>query len=389
MHYRRDILQQVNALSEFLMDHVDYEDEKAVLIVYAMYHESKRKEASVDTLKTVLQEKKRSKENENPKSIEGSKLDEVVIADKSCNEEGINHFEKGDNSTERSNSIVEKCNSNIREVDKITVDQEPTKDLKRRQLVQRPIMEERQESERLVSKFPLHSYSVLGITILVMLIVIVYSFSQGLDYKKLVAIILIVASITAYIGSKMFDPKKKIEKMVAVVEYIKQPLIKPIDYQENIMKIDINKQAAVKEEMKDELDDIYECTQLLSVVEECDDGDSGLDNSDYSDKKSLDTRYILLPEDNKYRQLIIQDFPFYIGKIMEGMDAVIMESAISRVHAKITQEDYNFYITDMGSTNGTFINNEIIQPHSKMRIELGDILRFANVSYRFSVKDEI
>ena len=55
MYYQRDILQQINEISEYLMDHIDYEDERAVLLVYAMYHESKRKEASIDTLIAVFQ----------------------------------------------------------------------------------------------------------------------------------------------------------------------------------------------------------------------------------------------------------------------------------------------------------------------------------------------
>lgn len=381
IYYHRDILQQVNELCEFLMDHVDYEDEKAVLLVYAMYHESKRKESSIDTLRTLFQEKKRLKESESPKSGE-------IDVNQSYNKESNIQVERSDNTADISDNTTERIDDRIIRND----NQVESNNLRRRQLVQRPIMEVREESERLVSKFPLHSYSVVGVTILVMLIVIVYSVSQGLELKKLVAVVLIVASITAYIGSKMFDPKKKVEKLVPVVEYIKQPVINPLTDQENIIKIDNFKESVVKEPFVKEViqvesDDLSECTRLLSVIEECNDEKGILEDQYSGDGKSLCIQYVLTPEVTKYQQLRILEFPFYIGKITEGMDAVIMESTISRVHAKITREDGEFYITDMGSTNGTFINAVIIQPHTKMKVQIGDVLRFANLAYTFGVSD--
>lgn len=286
---------------------------------------------------------------------------------------------------------------NIKEVTQVEQlsDYENTKkekivELTRKQLVRRPIMESRLESERLVSKYPVLSYSVVFVTLLVMLIVIMYSIVQGLEAKKLIAVILIVASITAYIGSKMFDPKKKVDKMVPVVEYIKQPVVNALrqpvintpNQPEDRINMDNNNEFYIKEKTQEVMeDDLSECTQLLSIVAEYSDTDDTLENDNSSNSTNLEIQYVLLPEGDKYKQLKLKEFPFYIGKITDGMDAVITESTISRVHAKITQEDENLYITDMGSTNGTFVNEENIQPHSKVRIKPGDILRFANITY--------
>lgn len=392
VHYHRDIIQQINELSEFLMDHIDYEDERAVLLVYAMYHESKRKEASVDTLISVFNEKKKVKEDKileksqkldgNPELDGSKKLEE---AQKLVKIQGTNEIRK-----------IEACET-IEE----NTEKEKIVELTRKQLIKRPIMESRQESERLVSKYPALSYSVVLVTLLVMLIVIVYSVSQGLESKKLIAVILIVASITAYIGSKMFDPKKKVEKMVPVVEYIKQPVTSDLNQpvmsslnqpvmnilnqSEDRINLDNNNEFYIQEKTQEVMeDDLTECTQLLSIVEECSDTDVALENDNLSNSTYLKTQYVLLPEDDKYKQLKLQEFPFYIGKITDGMDAVITESTISRVHAKITQEEENLYITDMGSTNGTYINEENIEPHTRIQIKIGDLLRFANVSYTFS-----
>ena len=428
MNYHRDIVQQVNELSEFLMDHLDYEDERAVLLVYAMYHESKRKEASIDTLMTVLQEKKNAKEHQklekSQKLDESQKLEKSQKLDVSQKLDENRLFEVRGTIDENNRNKVNTVNDENIESKKAVKQEEKLHDfehsekekkveLTRKQLIKRPIMESRQESEKLVSKYPVQSYSVVVVTLLVMLIVIMYSISQGLELKKLIAVILVVASITAYIGSKMFDPKKKVEKMLPVIEYIKLPEMNSLNQPENIIKSDNNKEYYIKEEaqVKKELnnkdliydnnyldyndytsnkdftneeDDLYECTQLLSVVTECEVIDDTLENYNSSNSRSFRTQFVLLPEDDKYKQLKVLEFPFYIGKITDGMDAVITESTISRVHAKITKEDVNFYITDMGSTNGTFINDENIQPHSRKEIKIGDILRFANVSYTFT-----
>lgn len=387
VHYHSDIIQQINELSEFLMDHIDYEDERAVLLVYAMYHESKRKEASIDTLITVFKEKKKFKEdkileksqklNGNPELDGYQRLDE---SQKLVENQGTDEIRK----TEACEIICE------------NTEKEKIVELTRKQLIKRPIMESRQESERLVSKYSALSYSVVLVTLLIMLIVIVYSVSQGLEAKKLVAVILIVASITVYIGSKMFDPKKKVEKMVPIVEYIKQPVtsalnqpvMNVLNQSEDRINLDDNNEIYIKEKTQEVMeDDLSECTQLLSIVEACNETDDTLENDKISNITNLKTQYVLLPEDDKYKQLKLQEFPFYIGKITDGMDAVITESTISRVHAKITQEEEKLYITDMGSTNGTFVNEENIQPHSKVLIKLGDILRFANVSYSFALNE--
>ncbi|MBS5934351.1 MAG: FHA domain-containing protein [Clostridiales bacterium] len=399
MYYQRDILLQVNELSEYLMDHIDYEDERAVLLVYAMYHESKRKEASIDTLITVFQEKKKSNENKimeksqkldgNQKVSEAQKLDKDQLTDEIRRSEACDMIDEDKWDKENKKNIREVTQTEqLRDYE--STKKEKVVELTRKQLIKRPIMESRLESERLVSKYPVLSYSVVLVTLLVMLIVIVYSIIQGLEVKKLIAVILIVASITAYIGSKMFDPKKKVEKMVPIVEYIKQPemsahkqpVINTLNQSEDRINMDNNNEFYIKEKTQEVMeDDLSECTQLLSIVADCSDTEDALENDNPSNSTNSKIQYVLLPEDDKYKQLKLKEFPFYIGKITDGMDAVIMESTISRVHAKITQEDENLYITDMGSTNGTFVNEENIQPHSKVPIKFGDILRFANITY--------
>jgi hypothetical protein len=60
----------------------------------------------------------------------------------------------------------------------------------------------------------------------------------------------------------------------------------------------------------------------------------------------------------------------------------ISRSTISNFHAKIDYMD-GYYIEDMNSTNGTFVNNEILNYREKRELKVGDIVGFADVKYRF------
>lgn len=56
---------------------------------------------------------------------------------------------------------------------------------------------------------------------------------------------------------------------------------------------------------------------------------------------------------------------------------------ISQFHAKFDYFDEKYYVEDMNSTNGTFVNDEMLCYKEKRELQPGDILRFADVKYRF------
>lgn len=77
-------------------------------------------------------------------------------------------------------------------------------------------------------------------------------------------------------------------------------------------------------------------------------------------------------------------YPCMIGSLEESSDIYIASPIISKMHACIIKDEDKFYIEDMNSTNGTFINGERIAMHNKMCLSDGDALRIA--SYEFVVK---
>lgn len=61
----------------------------------------------------------------------------------------------------------------------------------------------------------------------------------------------------------------------------------------------------------------------------------------------------------------------------------IEKDTISQFHAKIDYMEDNYYIEDLNSTNGTYVNDEILNYKERKILQVGDIIRFADVKYRF------
>ncbi|MBQ3513412.1 MAG: FHA domain-containing protein [Lachnospiraceae bacterium] len=79
----------------------------------------------------------------------------------------------------------------------------------------------------------------------------------------------------------------------------------------------------------------------------------------------------------KEEQIILDHFPFIIGSRKEGSDYAIMEKGVSRMHADISFEGGMYFITDLNSTNGTFLNEKEIETGKAVRLREGDEIRIA------------
>lgn len=79
--------------------------------------------------------------------------------------------------------------------------------------------------------------------------------------------------------------------------------------------------------------------------------------------------------------IIINKKEFIIGKNDVEVDGVINQKMVSRKHCTITYSRNSFYVTDLKSLNGTFLNGIQLKPGEKEKIKIGDILRIADIEY--------
>lgn len=82
--------------------------------------------------------------------------------------------------------------------------------------------------------------------------------------------------------------------------------------------------------------------------------------------------------------IVISDYPFIIGKNPGKADGIIKDNSISRMHAKIEMINESCYvIEDLNSKNGTYVNDERLNPYEKVVINIGDKLKFSIFEYFF------
>ena len=75
---------------------------------------------------------------------------------------------------------------------------------------------------------------------------------------------------------------------------------------------------------------------------------------------------------SEQRNLFMDHTPFTVGRKVDK-DLVIADPRVSRDHAQILQEGAEFFLIDLGSKHGTFVNGERVQ---RQKLERGDRLEF-------------
>ena len=371
--YQKDIKNQMSSLIEYIMNKVDYNDNEAVLFVYNMYAASREEGFTFDHIKKVL-----AKQNKNDLSLNNKKL---CSTDDNTGELSSVNKRLLQNSTllHRSKESYEIKAKN----------QEGKKESK--EII--PVRLEKVEGELEILCYPIKTYLYtsacisMGVLIIVignMARVFYNAFGNRIDYSKLFALLIVIICAEGYILKKVWDKKNQITKIITKEEYIN-----PIQEKEEtkLQKISLKSH---KERNNEDLCTIsttrdHNLVMLKETVhydikkEEHDCTPTCLLNEAYEKP-----RYQLKPKDELiYETIVITDFPFFIGKLKKNVDYCLEKSVVSRYHAKITKEQERFYITDLNSTNGTFLNNEPVQTYARKELKLGDEVALANIKYVF------
>lgn len=206
----------------------------------------------------------------------------------------------------------------------------------------------------------LYSIASVLITIIIFVIVaksgLVYNrVSGGLDGMRIFGILLIGGGTEAYVLSRLLDHKRKItrikekKKDTAIQKHIQEPSL----------------------------------FHMESVRDMAGSGEPGATVVLAADAEHREVQLLSL-EKQKYQDILLSEFPFFIGALKMKVDYAIDNHTISRFHAKIDRTDGQFFITDLNSTNGTFINGERLKINEKRVLQTGDEVAFANVNYRFT-----
>lgn len=70
-----------------------------------------------------------------------------------------------------------------------------------------------------------------------------------------------------------------------------------------------------------------------------------------------------------------------IGKKKDRVDVCLKQDCVSRIHARLEKQKENYFLTDLNSMNGTFVNGDRLRPNEKRQIYAGDRISFASLRY--------
>ncbi len=81
-------------------------------------------------------------------------------------------------------------------------------------------------------------------------------------------------------------------------------------------------------------------------------------------------------------EIVLNKPEFTVGKNRDSVDGVIsFNQAISRVHCKFICVENRYFIVDIGSSNGTFVNGARVAVNTQVPVKAGDRIKLANSEF--------
>lgn len=93
--------------------------------------------------------------------------------------------------------------------------------------------------------------------------------------------------------------------------------------------------------------------------------------------------YTLMRTSNGERA-VIDKVSFVVGKDRSCDYCIENNSSISRSHARFELQGNECFITDLRSTNGTYLNGKKLSPNSKSKLKSGDVIKISDEEFVFS-----
>lgn len=90
-------------------------------------------------------------------------------------------------------------------------------------------------------------------------------------------------------------------------------------------------------------------------------------------------RFLIQSGDRAGKVVELPHFPFTIGRARE-CDYVLDHTEVSRLHAQLNSDHLNVLLSDMDSTNGTFVNGRRLEPGEEYRLRAGDVVNFGKIA---------
>lgn len=335
--YDKDIVNQMAQLMEYLLGKIDYEDSEGVVFAYGLYRIVKEPTVNLEEIQSYVEQFVEGKEKKSTKlEIENKILKEQNQEDSLLKQRDV-EFEaisKANNEVATSMGLHQK------------------------------------KSWKLIFSVSLWSILFLGITV-----ILYFIYVYGIEVWKrnillFLGFSLLADSMIVYVLWKKRRQEKEISEVFQTTSNTKNQLTG--EYQKPTVNVS---QIQPMVYYKDQPGNQFEFQETMVLNEE---------QMSLAGSLGEMCKMVEIGEGN-CREIIIRKLPFVIGNYSAGVDYCLEERQISRFHAVISEQEGEFYIKDLHSTNGTYVNEVKLEPEKEKNIRNNDWIKIADLRFRFVI----
>ena len=364
-------------LSEFFLDHVEHQDSEAVVLAYQFYKIVRSDNYVLQEIKVLCERQINADHIYGDSSRDSKEIENRQQSDVG-NAKSMRTLENIDLSKEIINKSTKEFSKNISKglLNKIPKElsskTELSKDLSNNLSENIP---EKTSNDNTCAENRKNQIIIFLIITIISFILIIKNTNPINSYSKIISIGFLLFGLGGVVISLLKtkerkDKTKEINNNLTEKDFVNKPVI---ENEKDNLKYDLHygKNVAYSEAL--------DCGQTY-------------DEEESHEKIYGKTEFCLITPEEEERVLVerkhgkeirhkIDSLPFTIGKLKDMSNLYLPDNTVSRLHARIFEEDGKLYILDLGSTNGTYLNGISINQEEKFLLEAGDELKIGKTEF--------
>ncbi|NLG87934.1 MAG: FHA domain-containing protein, partial [Clostridiaceae bacterium] len=248
-------------------------------------------------------------------------------------------------------------------------------------------------------KYPLSSYLITAFLNAVLIAVLILSLAAEKNDdagSRFLGIVLIAAAVNYFAVTRLFSKDKKTQKITGMTVNNKRNVNQSVNIIPKITNFSEKRLDGLETAAGTSIDDSgkghathekpvrnYAASENTGRLYRPEINNAGCCNTVILGKSTGSAPY-LQSLSNPANKIIIDKNSILIGRLKGSVDYVIDNKAVGKIHAEIVKKGEEFYIIDLNSVNGTYVNGERIVCNTETMIKNGDKIMLANEVYTFT-----
>lgn len=375
--YEQDVKEAFQNMAEYFLNKIDHQDNKAVILAYQLYKNTRNYNFTIKEMLLFLQEESMTENilfDEDTKQLEVKRNAEIEMEQEAKKRQKAelesddifytSDFLHKDKVPDVAGKFEETFNS-----DKSTVKRGCAEDKN----------EDRDET-KIENKTEDILFKIEALLLFILIAIIAVKVTHIVEMKDqefilcfgIIVMVLTMIAIKIYLDRKRTVIRKKDHHYEDILKESKEFQFR----EDNRIGILSEETSSVIQEVQI-IDFLSEPTVSLQKKEVY--GNTVLLGS----TSNIEQRKLTGRIHGKEIECYLERLPFTIGKLGSHVDMELGDSSISRMHARFIEKEGCIYLEDLNSTNGSCKNGMPLEANETVRVEAGDEISFAKICFTY------